>query len=360
MGKIVSIVGARPQFIKLSPLSKELRKKYNEVIVHTGQHYDSHMSQMFFDELEIPKPDYNLNVGSGSHGEQTGEMLKRIESVLLMEKPDLVIVYGDTNSTLAGALAAVKLHIKIAHVEAGVRSFNKKMPEEVNRIITDHISDFLFVPTENAVRNLKKEGVQEGVYNVGDVMLDAFLKYSILVKKDSDILRELDLDKKGFYLLTVHRQENTSNKKALTNIFEALSGLEKRVVFPVHPRTKKYLKSYNLLQKIKKTNIRLSPPLSYLNFLSLFIHAEMIITDSGGVQKEAYFAKTPCITLRNETEWIETVEDGWNILVGTEKEKIIEAIRNFKPKDNVNYRKFGNGLASKRIFNKISEILDKQ
>ncbi|AHF81262.1 non-hydrolyzing UDP-N-acetylglucosamine 2-epimerase [Thermococcus paralvinellae] len=348
--KVVTVVGARPQFIKMAPVSRELRKYFDEIIVHTGQHYDYEMDRIFFEELSIPEPDYHLGVGSGSHGYQTGEMLKKIEEVLIKEKPDLVLVYGDTNSTLAGALAAVKLHIKVAHVEAGLRSFDKRMPEEVNRVLTDHVSDYLFAPTETAVENLYNEGIRKGVYLTGDVMYDALLSNIKIAQKKSRILEELGLKSKKYLLATVHRAENTDNRKNLENIIEAFIESNELIVFPAHPRTQKYLKAYNLIEKVKKAeNILLINPVGYLDMLVLEENARKILTDSGGVQKEAYFLKVPCITLREKTEWVETVEDGWNILVGADKEKIIKAIRQFEPAGETYTYKFGNGKASKKI-----------
>jgi UDP-N-acetylglucosamine 2-epimerase len=349
--KIATIIGARPQFIKMVPVSRELRKRgIEEVIIHTGQHYDYEMDRIFFEQLNIPEPDYNLGVGSGSHGYQTGEMLKRIEEVLMKEKPDLVIVYGDTNSTLAGALAAVKLHIKVAHVEAGLRSFDKKMPEEINRVLTDHVSDYLFAPTKTAVENLYNEGIRDGVYLTGDVMLDALLCNIKIAEKESRILDELGLKPKEYYLATVHRAENTDNGKNLENIVEAFIECGELIVFPAHPRTVKFLKSYGFYERLEKAkNLILIKPVGYLDMLVLEKNARKILTDSGGVQKEAYFLKVPCITLRDRTEWVETVEDSWNLLVGADRNRILKAIREFEPKmENYAY-KFGDGKASERI-----------
>ncbi|MBC7319996.1 UDP-N-acetylglucosamine 2-epimerase (non-hydrolyzing) [bacterium] len=334
--KVVSVVGARPQFIKLAPLSREFRKSgFNEVIVHTGQHYDENMSDLFFKELEIPKPDYNLGIGSGSHGEQTGKMLIALEEVLIKERPDLVIVYGDTNSTLAGALCASKLHIKLAHVEAGLRSFNKNMPEEINRIVADHLSDILFVPTQTAVENLKREGITDGVYLVGDLMFDALMHFSRTSELKSKILEILNLAPKSYYLATIHRAENTDNYERLKGILEALSRLDKLVVFPVHPRTRNKIKDYHLESLLEK--LLVIDPVGYLDMIQLEKHAKIILTDSGGVQKEAFWLKVPCITLRDETEWVETIRYGWNRLVGADRDKIVEAVLNIKSGENIDF-----------------------
>jgi len=350
--KILSVIGARPQFIKCAPVSRILRKRHEEIFVHTGQHYDPEMSDVFFEELDIPKPDYNLGIGSGTQGEQTGKMLIEIEKVLLNEKPDLVLVYGDTNSTLAGALAASKLHIKVTHVEAGLRSFDKIMPEEINRVVTDQISNILFCPTDTAVMNLKNEGITEGVYNVGDVMVDA-LKYNQKIAEDkSTILQDLSLNPKEFLLATVHRASNTDNKENLSSIVKAFSDSEETIVFPVHPRTRKYLKEYNLWEKILKST-KVIPPVGYLDMLKLESNARRILTDSGGVQKEAYMLGIPCTTLRDNTEWVETVEEGWNILVGADYEKIKKSIREFKVPGK-SRKIFGDGKAAE----KIDELLD--
>lgn len=323
--KIISVVGARPQFIKLASLSKKLRKKHKEIILHTGQHYDDDLSQIFFSELSIPKPDYNLGIGSAEHGEQTGRMLKSIEDVLLFEKPDLVIVYGDTNSTLAGALAAVKQNIPVAHVEAGLRSYKKSMPEEINRVLTDHVSSLLFCPTKTSVGNLRKESITKGVYLVGDVMYDSLKDHLKAAKKKSKIMKNLNMNKKDFYLITVHRAENTDIKENLEKIIRIVTNLDKEVVFPIHPRTRKKLSEFNLLDRLdSKTNLLLIDPVSYLDMLILEKNARYVLTDSGGVQKEAFFLRTPCLTLREETEWVETLENGSNQLVGLEIDKVIK------------------------------------
>lgn len=328
--KIVTVIGARPQFIKCASLSKELRKKHQEIIVHTGQHYDYEMDKIFFNELGVPKPDYNFGVGSGTHGAQTGEILRKTEQIIMQERPELVIVYGDTNSTLAGALAAVKLQTKIGHVEAGLRSFDKTMPEETNRVLTDHCSDYLFCPTQTAVDNLKKEGKLEGIYLTGDVMVDA-LNSNKEAAERSMILENLGLESKNYLLVTVHRQSNTDSESNLTNIIEACLEISDRIIFPVHPRTEKYLKTYGVYDKLKE-KVLVTKPQGYLDFLKLMNHAKKILTDSGGIQKEAYILGVPCITLRHNTEWVETVEDGWNVLVGVDKKRIVEMAHGFEPR----------------------------
>ncbi len=350
---IVSIVGARPQFIKAAQVSREIRRKHKEIILHTGQHYDPTMSATFFEELKIPEPDYNLGVGSGSHAEQTGRMVIGVENVLLKERPALVLVYGDTNSTLAGTLAAVKVHIPVAHVEAGLRSFNRKMPEEVNRVLVDRVSHLLFCPTKTAVKNLENEGLTKGVHLVGDVMYDAALHNKALTE-EREILKKLDIKERSYLLVTVHRPVNTDSKENLTTIVDALISSEEDVVFPAHPRTIKFLKKYGLHDKLKES-IHLIKPASYLDFTCLLMNAKKMITDSGGVQKESYFYEVPCITLREETEWVETVEDGWNILVGADKDRILDAIKTFDPKGE-RRESYGDGKASKRI----SEIIDEE
>ena len=350
--KIVSVVGARPNFIKLAPVSKELRKKkHEEIVIHTGQHYDYEMNKIFFDEMGIPEPDHHLGVGSGSQGEQTGEMLKRIEDVLMDESPDLVLVFGDTNTTLAGGLAACKLHIRVAHIEAGLRSYDRRMPEEINRILTDHCSDLLFAPTRTAVENLMKEGITEGVYLTGDVMVDALKENIKIAERESIILNELNLKIKRYYLATIHRAENTDDFDRLKSIVAAFCEIE-HLVFPCHPRTEKSLKQFDLWNKLTR-KVKVIKPLGYLDMLMLERNANKILTDSGGVQKEAYIFKVPCITLRNTTEWVETVEDGWNVLTGSDKEKVIEMANNFEP-EGEQRNIFGEGDASEKIIKIIA------
>ena len=396
MVKIATIVGARPQFIKAAVVGRAIqisnkKKKIQEILVHTGQHYDYLMDKVFFEELEIPHPNYHLGVGSGSHGKQTGIMLERIEAVLQKEKPGVVIVHGDTNSTLAGALAAAKLNIPVAHVEAGLRSYNRRMPEEINRLLTDHLSTFLFCPTAQAVQNLLKEGIRDGkgkiVKNVGDVMYDSILYYSKIAEKRSTVLQDLNLTPEdsnsslrhaprrvhgspephmvqgelrtlNYYLVTIHRAENTDDPKRLKSILKALNeiGKEAPVILPLHPRTKRVMKIGNL--SLDNHRVKLIEPVSYLNMLTLEKHARAILTDSGGVQKEAYWLGIPCITLRDETEWVETVKSGWNVLVGAETKRIIEevheAMREILPRKAPNA--FGNGNAGGKIVDSLIKI----
>ena len=352
--KVVSVVGARPQFIKCAPVSCELRQVAQVVLVHTGQHYDDSMSGVFFRELGLPEPDYHLAVGSGSHGHQTGEMLRKIEDILLKEEPDVVLVYGDTNSTLAGALAAAKLHIPVAHVEAGLRSHNRKMPEEINRVMTDHLSALLFCPTETAVENLKQEGVTEGVHLVGDVMYDALLDGVEIARRTSTILDRLALEPQRFILATVHRAENTDQPQRLEGIVTALVGLAKaghRVVFPVHPRTQKLL-SMHFFGRCE--GIVQIDPVSYLDMVFLELMARLILTDSGGIQKEAYWLQVPCLTLREETEWGETVQSGWNRLVGTDPHRILRAVEEVGPGSGTGWF-WKKGEASRNVVRLIGE-----
>lgn len=357
--KIASVVGVRPQFVKASVVSRELRKKHEEILIHTGQHYDYQMNKVFFEQLNIPEPNYHLNIGSGSHGFQTGEMLKKIEEVLITEKPDLVLTYGDTNSTLAGALAASKLHIKTAHIESGLRSFDRSMPEEINRILTDHCSDILFCPTENAIKNLKNEGITENVYLTGDVMVDSLLYNKGIAEKKSNILSDLDLKSKEYLVATVHRAGNTDDKQKLKNIVDAFSEINEDIVFPLHPRTEKLLRKYELYEKLQ-SSVVLTQPLAFFEFINLMSHAKMMLTDSGGIQKEAYVLKVPCITLRDNTEWVETIKDGWNVLVGTDKEEIVKMVKELKPRLYTHTNIFGNGDASKNIISIIDDLIKKK
>jgi UDP-N-acetylglucosamine 2-epimerase len=326
--KVLTVVGARPQFIKAAPVSKALRAAgHTEILVHTGQHYDFRMSQIFFEEMNIPEPDVNLGIGSGSHGWQTGEMLMALEAVMEQEQPDWVLVYGDTNSTLAGALAAVKLHRPVAHVEAGLRSFNRSMPEEHNRVLTDHCADLLFCPTQTAVNNLAREDITAGVHLVGDTMYDAVLQFSEIAQQQSTVLQQLELKSKEYLLATVHRPYNTDVPKNLESILAAFEEIGETIVFPVHPRARKMIESFNLNSKIP--NLKLIEPVGYLDMLILEQNARLILTDSGGMQKEAYFFGVSCVTLRPETEWVETVEAGWNVLTGADRARIVAAVQAF-------------------------------
>jgi len=364
--KVVTIVGARPQFVKAAAISRAIREhnktmgqRLHEVIVHTGQHYDENMSQVFFEELEISRPDYNLEIGGGSHGAMTGQMLEKIEHVLMVERPDWVLVYGDTNSTLAGAIAASKIHIPVAHVEAGLRSFNMRMPEEINRILSDRVSKLLFCPTDTAVLNLKNEGIVKGVHNVGDVMLDASLFYRDLARQKSTILDKLNLIAKEYVLVTCHRAENTDDHERLSQIVQGIAKIaeQSRIIFPLHPRTRKMINENGLMDQLR--DVDLLAPVSFLDMVMLEESAKMIITDSGGVQKEAYFFRVPCITMRDETEWVETVDVGANSLVGSKAERIVSAYNAVCS----NYwnvvalpELYGDGLASRRIVASLIDI----
>lgn len=333
--KIATIIGARPQFIKAAAISRyiaehngnNLSPVIEEILIHTGQHYDDEMSAIFFRELEIPEPRYNLNVGSGSHGRQTGQMLIAVEDLLIKEMPDWVLIYGDTNSTLAGALAAAKVHIPIAHVEAGLRSFNRRIPEEINRVIADQLSRLLLCPSEVAVDNLVAEGITKGVHITGDVMADA-LRFAVKKATDkSNIIARLGLRPQGYLLATLHRAENTDNSQRLKNILSAFESLSEPIVFPAHPRTRKFLRDAAYQPP---ENVKVIDPVGYFDIIALEKSARLLLTDSGGMQKEAYWMEVPCITLRDETEWVETVKTGWNILTGSNRDRIIESVRDFK------------------------------
>jgi len=332
MKKIVTILGARPQFVKAAVLSRisKRHQKIEEIIVHTGQHYDANMSSIFFEDMQIPNPTYNLNINGMDHGAMTGQMMEEIEKVLLKEKPDGVVIFGDTNSTLAGALAAKKLHIKVIHVEAGLRSFNMKMPEEINRIVTDRISDLLLCPTDSAIKNLQQEGFENfdsKVVKCGDIMKDAVLYYSEFSNQKSSIINDLDLRFNEFVLATIHRQENTDDIEKLKDIFDALETIHKSksVILPLHPRTQKVLEQHNL-----KYEITFIDPVGYYDMLELLKNCAMVITDSGGLQKEAYFNKKHCIIVREETEWVELVEQDFAKIVGSDKDKLRNAFHSFE------------------------------
>ncbi|UVT16841.1 MAG: UDP-N-acetylglucosamine 2-epimerase (non-hydrolyzing) [Nitrospira sp.] len=344
--KCLSIVGARPQFIKASPLTIALRKRNDEILVHTGQHYDHGMSDVFFEDLGIPAPDYHLGIGSGSHGVQTGAMLKAVEEVLQKELPDVVIVYGDTNSTLAAALAAAKLHIPVAHVEAGLRSFNRTMPEEINRVMTDHLSTWLFAPSTVSRDNLGREGIEAGVHVVGDIMYDALLLHRASAERRSNILTRLELSPRSYYVATIHRAENTDHPDRLRSILQAFQTVKKPVILPLHPRTKKKLNEYAVQAG---NNVRCLDPLGYLDMVRLQEHAACVLTDSGGVQKEAYYLRIPCVTFRTETEWIETVTAGWNIVCGSDTATIVNAVEKMERCQAPHRSLYGDGRATERI-----------
>lgn len=359
--KICTIVGARPQFVKAAVVSAkfaELKKEFpdsEEIIVHTGQHYDPEMSEIFFSELGIPREKYNLAVGSGKHGEQTAKMLHKIEEVLLAEKPDWLLIYGDTNSTIAGSLAAAKLQIPCAHVEAGMRSFNRAMPEEINRIVADHLSELNFCSSETALSNLKNEGRGHTAELVGDVMFDSTLKFSQIAEKRSEGLGKYGLAAgTKYFLMTCHRQENTDCIERLIEIVEAANEISRHfpIIFPIHPRTSNYLKNAGI--SFSK-EVKIVSPVGYLDMLFLIKNARIVLTDSGGVQKEAFFLKTPCVTMRNETEWVETVSLGWNILAGAKKDQICNAVAKFaeNPPPAPKTSPYGDGNASEKIVRRL-------
>ena len=339
------MVGARPQFIKAAPVSRALRAKHEEFLLHTGQHYDDAMSDLFFRQLDIPAPDINLEVGSGPHGAQTGAMLAGIEKAAQQFRPDWILVYGDTNSTLAGALAAAKLHVPVAHVEAGLRSYDRRMPEEINRVVADHVSTLLLCPTEVAVANLAREGITTGVRMVGDVMYDAFLQNLPRASAAGTVLSDLGVEAGAYQLLTVHRAENVDQPERLREILRGVAASGRPTLFPAHPRTRAALRA---AEDAPGANTRMIDPVGYLEMLVLEDGAEAVVTDSGGVQKEAYFAGRPCITLRDSTEWTETVTVGWNVLVGTDAAAIAKAMVEFRPTAG-RPALFGDGHAAEQV-----------
>jgi UDP-GlcNAc3NAcA epimerase len=351
--KVVTVVGARPQFIKAAAVSRAVNAReatqLREVLVHTGQHYDEMMSDVFFEELGIAPPAYNLGISGGTHGAMTGRMLEAVEKVLLQESPDWVLIYGDTNSTLAAALAAIKLHIPVAHVEAGLRSFNMRMPEEVNRIVADRLASLLFCPTATAVENLEREGITRGVHLVGDVMYDVALHFAALAVQRETVLGELGVTPKRYVLATCHRAENTDSPEKLRGIAAGLGILarSRAVVFPVHPRTKAKIVEYGCVSLLGAVTV--IDPVSYLDMVALERNAEIIVTDSGGVQKEAFFYRVPCVTVRDETEWVETVTTGWNALAGSEPDDIVRAVEQHTAKERREAHPYGAGDAAERI-----------
>ena len=381
MKKIITVIGARPQIIKAAAISRAIKNNFSdkilEVIVHTGQHYDENMSQIFFEELEIPFPNFNLNVGSGSHGEQTAKMLEGLENIYMQEKPDAVIVYGDTNSTIAGALAASKIHIPVIHIEAGLRSFNKAMPEEINRIACDHMSTLLFTPSETGHRNLLNEGIKNDqkeaasidnpkIYLCGDIMYDNSLYFSAVSEQKSKILKELEITTDEFILCTIHRDTNTDDTANLNAIFRALLRIQKtsnlKIVLPLHPRTKDKMNSNLdnslLLEITQNRNIKIIQPLGFLDIISLEKNARLIITDSGGLQKEAFFFQKPCVILREQTEWIEIVENGNALIAGANELKIISSVETLIKRTDFTYPNlYGDGNAANFICKKITEEL---
>ncbi len=352
--KVVSVVGARPQFIKAFPVSRALREHHEEVLVHTGQHYSEAMSDVFFAELDIPTPEYNLGVGSDTQGRQTGAMVTRFGELAERENPDVILVYGDTNSTLASAIVAAKTDARLAHVEAGLRSYNREMPEEINRVLTDHVSDLLFAPTQRGVENLRKEGV-ENVFLTGDVMYDAILWARSRAAERSSILVEHGLTEGEYVLATVHRAGNTDSRERLESIMTALCELDREVVLPVHPRTMERLEAFSLRERVEN-EITLIEPVSYVDFVRLLDGTERVATDSGGVQKEAFFLDTPCVTLRDETEWVETIDAGWNVLVGADEAAIARELTEpvtLPEKPEL----YGDGDAAEQIVTAIEETV---
>ena len=355
--KIASVVGARPNFVKLAPIHRAISKSCEHTIIHTGQHYEYELSEIFFREFNVPKPDFNLDVNRGTQAFQIGEMMKKLQNIFLTHKFDIIIVYGDTNSTFAGAFSAKTSGMRVAHVESGLRCFDHEMPEEINRVLTDHSSDLLFTPTQTAIDNLQREGMSQGIIHSGDLSVE-IIKHSLKFTANSSILRRLQVRAKSYNLFTMHRAENTRLKSTMTSVVNALGVLsESPIIFPIHPRTKKALNELKLYDKLESyDHVKLIKPVGYIDFINLLRNANKIISDSGGVQKEAYLLGVPCITIRRNTEWVETVSSGWNVLVGTDKAKIIESVRNWNP--DVKRRKslFGSGTTSAIIKNSILSL----
>ena len=354
--RILTVLGARPQFIKAAPVCKALRVAgHTEILLHTGQHYDSVLSEVFFEELGLAPPDLNLGVGSGPHGWQTARMLEGIEKAITKHRPDAVLVYGDTNSTLAGALAAAKPPVPLAHVEAGLRSFNREMPEETNRVLTDHCADLLFCPSAHGADNLRREGITEGVHVVGDTMLDTLLLFRPKAEKKSTVLRDLDLTSGAYLLATLHRSYTVDRPAKLRAVLETFLAIDEPIVVPLHPRTRARMNEFDDMPPLGGTNVRVIEPVGFLDMLALEGNARLILTDSGGVQKEAFFLGVPCITLRAETEWVETVESGWNVLAGTTRDGIVGALRDARRPREAPPPVYGEGHAAERIVAVLGE-----
>ena len=351
---VLTVVGARPQFIKAFVVSRELRVEHDEILVHTGQHYDEELSEVFFDELGLPEPDHNLGIGSDSHAVQTARMMIELENLVEEYEPDALLCYGDTNSTLAAAIVASKIDVELAHVEAGLRSFNREMPEEMNRVLTDHASDVLFPPSDRAVEHLASEGITEDVYNVGDVMYDSLLWAREVATERSTIKADIGVADDEYLLATVHRPRNTDDRDRLETILAALAADPREVVFPAHPRTIDRLERYDLLETAG-TELTLVDPVGYLDFVTLQAGAEIIVTDSGGIQKEAFFLSVPCVTLREETEWPETVDAGGNVLVGADADAIGAALAD-PPRSSSTVEPYGDGTAGERIVEVLSDL----
>ena len=355
---VISVVGARPNFVKLASIHKHFPNSINHRIIHTGQHYDFKMSEIFFNDFMLPKPHYNLEVGPGSRPYQVGSMIQKIEIVLEKENPDLVLVYGDTNSTFAGAFAASASNIKLAHIESGLRSFDRRMPEETNRILTDSLSDLLFAPTKTSILNLKNENNLGKIFKTGDLSVEILRETKANLLKKKKTSNAINLDSKSYILFTMHRAENTAQKDNLVSIISSFEKLRNHyIVFPIHPRTRKILESYNLFDRlIKNTNVKVIDPVGYPEFIDLLLNSDKVVTDSGGVQKEAYILSIPCITIRENTEWVETVEEGWNVLTGLDTKKIIDYVNNWYPR-RIQKPIFGEGKASKIIIEEIEKFL---
>ncbi|MCU4925416.1 UDP-N-acetylglucosamine 2-epimerase (non-hydrolyzing) [Halobacteria archaeon AArc-dxtr1] len=357
--KVLTVIGARPQFVKAFAVSRELRRDHEEIFVHTGQHYDDEMSDVFFEDLGIPEPEYNLGVGSGDHGAQTAEMIVGIEELVIEEEPDIVLCYGDTNSTLAAGIVTSKMDVPLAHVEAGLRSYNRDMPEEINRVLTDHAAELLLVPSEASAENLREEGITEGVVDTGDVMYDATLLVRERAASQSTILQDLELTHEEYVLTTVHRARNTDDPDRLAAILETLADIQDEVVFPVHPRTKNAMREHGLYEDAA-AELTLIDPVGYLDFIRLIDGSRMVATDSGGAQKEAFFLDTPCVTMREETEWTELVDSGWNVLVGADPDQLEAHLTGAFDLPEAKPQPYGDGEAAAAVVDAVETFVREQ